>query len=95
MSDIYVSQVLIPVVAQEECSEVIQAISKVLRFGPSQVNPETGHTNRDHLAIEVGQLLRMINMLRDFYELDYDTINQAYDAKGIAFNKYLKYYGTV
>jgi hypothetical protein len=37
----------------EEHAEVIQACSKMLRFGPKFVNPITGVVNEDHLAAEM------------------------------------------
>jgi hypothetical protein len=33
-------------IAQEECAEVIQAISKVFRFGMDDVHPTTNKSNR-------------------------------------------------
>ncbi len=47
----------------EECAEVIQAISKVKRFG---IDSEIGvfdETNRDRLEQEIGDLLTMIDLL--------------------------------
>ena len=48
-------------ITQEECSEVIQAISKIFRFG---IDTEwQGETNREHLEEEIGDLQAMINLL--------------------------------
>jgi NTP pyrophosphatase (non-canonical NTP hydrolase) len=47
----------------EECSEVIQVVSKVKRFG---IDSEIGvfdETNRDRLEQEIGDLLTMIDLL--------------------------------
>lgn len=47
----------------EECAEVIQAVSKVKRFG---IDSEIGvfdETNRDRLEQEIGDLLTMIDLL--------------------------------
>jgi NTP pyrophosphatase (non-canonical NTP hydrolase) len=51
-------------IAQEECAEVIQAISKVFRFGMDDVHPNTNKSNRDSLEEEVGDLLCMIELLQ-------------------------------
>ena len=48
-------------IAQEECAEVIQAISKVFRFGAQDVY--NGQTNVERLEEEVGDLLCMIDLL--------------------------------
>ena len=47
----------------EECAEVIQAVSKVKRFG---IDSEIGvfdETNRDRLEQEIGDVLTMIDLL--------------------------------
>lgn len=55
-------------ITQEECAEVIQAISKVFRFGVDGVHE--GKTNRESLTEEVGDLLCMINLLSECGILD-------------------------
>ena len=52
-------------IAQEECAEVIQAISKVFRFGMDDVHPTTNKSNLDSLEEEVGDLLCMIELLQE------------------------------
>ena len=52
-------------IAQEECAEVIQAISKVFRFGMDDIHPTTNKSNRDSLEEEVGDLLCMIELLQE------------------------------
>lgn len=76
------SNLMVPEITQEECAEVIQAISKVLRFGLNQHHPETGVTNIEALAIEVGQLKYMLDRLWSDWNLPYDTVLNAYYAKG-------------
>jgi NTP pyrophosphatase (non-canonical NTP hydrolase) len=44
------------IIAQEECAEVIQVISKIQRFGISD-------DNRERLTAEVGDLLCMVDLL--------------------------------
>jgi NTP pyrophosphatase (non-canonical NTP hydrolase) len=48
-------------ITQEECAEIIQAISKVFRFG---LDTEwNGETNREHLEEELGDVMAMIHLL--------------------------------
>lgn len=51
-------------ITTEECAEVIQAISKVQRFGLDGIHPDKkdGPTNKDHLTEEIGDLLCMIGL---------------------------------
>lgn len=50
-------------ILQEECAEVIQAVSKIRRFGMDNAKHGTGQTNREHLEEEVGDMLAMIDIL--------------------------------
>jgi len=83
---------LIPIITQEECAEVIQAISKVFRFGPDQCHPETGVDNITHLAEEVGQLMYMLHKLIEYYALCEATGANAYNNKQAALDKYEAYF---
>jgi NTP pyrophosphatase (non-canonical NTP hydrolase) len=50
-------------ILQEECAEVIQAVSKIFRFG---LDTEwNGETNRQHLEEELGDLKCMIELSTD------------------------------
>ena len=49
-------------IAQEECAEVIQAVSKCFRFGLDNIKPGKPLTNRQHLAEELGDLQAMIDL---------------------------------
>jgi NTP pyrophosphatase (non-canonical NTP hydrolase) len=64
-------------ILQEESAEVIQAVSKVFRFGwDSEWN---GQTNREHLTEEVGDYLAMIQIMVDtgmINEYAIDTANR-------------------
>lgn len=51
----------IMLIAQEECAEVTQAISKVFRFGIDAEH--NGRTNRDRLTEETGDLFCMIELM--------------------------------
>jgi len=50
-------------IAQEECAEVIQAISKCFRFGFD--DSYEGETNQQKLETEVGDLMAMIELMVD------------------------------
>ena len=48
----------------EECAEVIQAVSKILRFGFDSCHPSNlEYTNREHLTEELGDLYCIMNLL--------------------------------
>lgn len=71
----------------EECAEVIQAVTKIKRFG--FIN--SGHNNQKHLEEEIGQLKAIIDHLVDDWRLNHSKINKAYIAKGRAIVHYAKY----
>lgn len=50
-------------ILQEECAEVIQAVSKCRRFGIDEIHLKLGKSNRENLTEEVGDLLCMIDLL--------------------------------
>ena len=50
-------------ILQEECAEVIQAVSKINRFGIDNYKPGKPKTNREHLEEEMGDVLAMICIL--------------------------------
>lgn len=57
-------------VLQEECAEVIQAVSKINRFG---MNGEwEGVTNKQALIQEIGDVLAMINVLVEDTDINID-----------------------
>jgi NTP pyrophosphatase (non-canonical NTP hydrolase) len=74
-------------ITQEECAEVIQAISKIFRFG---LDTEwNGETNREHLIEEIGDLKAMIHLLTvESKILDIDKVNDAAAKKLIKLQKW-------
>lgn len=66
-------------IAQEECAEVIQAISKVFRFGIDGVH--NGVTNQAHLEEEIGDLVCMIDLLMERGIVSVDRVDEAARAK--------------
>lgn len=47
----------------EECAEVIQIKSKIVRFGMDDVWPARGMSNREALAQELGDVLALVEVL--------------------------------
>ena len=68
-------------IAQEECAEVIQAISKISRFGIDNLKPGKPKTNREHLEEELGDLLAMVDILENMDAINMINVNLARRAK--------------
>jgi NTP pyrophosphatase (non-canonical NTP hydrolase) len=73
-------------IAQEECAEVTQAISKIFRFGIDGSHNE--RTNRERLTEELGDLHCMIELIIDSGLIDRkDLLN----ASGLKRHKLFKW----
>ena len=73
-------------ITQEECAEVIQAISKIFRFG---IDTEwKGETNRQHLEEEIGDLQAMINLLIEHKVVDVVEVENATIKKTLKLKKW-------
>jgi NTP pyrophosphatase (non-canonical NTP hydrolase) len=68
-------------ILQEECAEVIQAVSKIRRFGLDNAKPGKDKTNREHLENEIGDLYAMIDILQELDIVSWTGIEQAAEAK--------------
>jgi NTP pyrophosphatase (non-canonical NTP hydrolase) len=68
-------------IAQEECAEVSQSISKIFRFGFSGIHPTNGKNNKEHLEEEIGDLLCMVDILVEKCIISDQQINVARKAK--------------
>jgi NTP pyrophosphatase (non-canonical NTP hydrolase) len=68
-------------IAQEECAEVIQAISKVRRFGWLSKHPSSQQTNRQHLEEEIGDLMCMVDLMREQGMIDWAEVIEHSDNK--------------
>ena len=68
-------------ILQEECAEVIQAVSKISRFGLDNLKPGKPKTNREHLEEELGDLLAMIDILHDMDIVSWENLDSAKAAK--------------
>ena len=68
-------------ILQEECAEVIQAVSKISRFGMDNLKPGKPKTNREHLEEELGDLLAMVDLMLDNNVVNQENIDIARKAK--------------
>jgi NTP pyrophosphatase (non-canonical NTP hydrolase) len=66
-------------IAQEECAEVIQAISKVNRFGIDDIH--NGKSNRDHLEEEIGDLMCMFELMLENGIIQKESVDNAKERK--------------
>jgi NTP pyrophosphatase (non-canonical NTP hydrolase) len=72
------------VILQEECAEVIQAASKILRFGfQSRYPTEDNASTKECLEMEAGQLLCMIGLLVEQGAINEDAMMEAMEYKKI------------
>lgn len=73
MSDRYISPFPLPTPQErehldiliEECSEVIQRATKLLRFGAKEIQPGQPLTNSERLSLEIGDLNTMIDECKE------------------------------
>lgn len=68
-------------ILQEEAAEVIQAISKIFRFGMDGRKESLGPNNRQHLETELGDLSAMIDILIQQGQVEFLNILAAKAAK--------------
>lgn len=68
-------------ILQEECAEVIQAVSKISRFGIDNLKPGKPKTNREHLEEELGDMLAMIDIMLELSVISLDNLEIAKKAK--------------
>jgi len=78
-------------ILQEECAEVIQAVSKISRFGIDNFKPGKPKTNREHLEEELGDMLAMIDILCGMGVVDLDHLRVAKLAKIEKLKKWSKH----
>ena len=80
-------------VLMEECGEVIQEICKILRFGLEEYSHhDVTKTHLECLQQELGDLLAMIQMLRDSeLGLTDEGLKAAYNAKLVKVKQWMKH----
>lgn len=73
-------------IAQEECAEVTQAISKTFRFG--LLERYADKSNQERLEEEVGDLMCMIELMQDSGIIDPEFVRAASLKKKIKLEKW-------
>jgi hypothetical protein len=69
-------------ILQEECGEVIQAATKIIRFGLTK-------ENKAHLENELGDILAMIKLVDEEIELDSDHMLECSENKLVKVEKFM------
>lgn len=80
-------------ILQEECAEVIQAASKIKRFGVVGKPIVTTLTNLESLELELGDLLALIDLTRDSLGLTIEGIEKAKVNKMNRLSKFMHTWG--
>ena len=65
------------IILQEECAEVIQAASKIYRFGIDNEH-KSGATQRANLEMEIGDMLALVDILVEQGVIDLNKIGRAH-----------------
>jgi NTP pyrophosphatase (non-canonical NTP hydrolase) len=68
-------------ILQEECAEVIQAVSKISRFGLDNYKPGKPKTNREHLEQELGDMIALVHILKNMQIVSHENIAASQSAK--------------
>ena len=68
-------------ILSEECAEVIQAVSKCNRFGLHNTKPGKSLTNAQHMEVEIGDLLAMVDLLKSYSIITEEGLISAKQAK--------------
>ena len=81
------------VILSEECAELSKEVSKALRFGLNDHEPEKTETNAQRIVSEFNDLVAIIGMLKDIGSLDEkEFVNlKAIEAKQKKVEKWFKY----
>lgn len=74
----------------EECAEVQQRTTKLLRFGRDDIQAGQPHDNRHRLSHEIGELRRMIDLAFHLGLLDEAAETEGYTTKDHKLRKYLQ-----
>lgn len=79
-------------VAMEECGEIIQALSKIIRFGFNNCHPVTKQNNSKELLVEYYQLQAIIEKMQRDGKLPYLPSEEIKNIKKGKIRKMGKYY---
>jgi NTP pyrophosphatase (non-canonical NTP hydrolase) len=77
-------------ILQEECAEVIQAISKIKRFGINSHNPDSAFqtTNIEKLVNEIGHVVKSLEIVCKDYGITMSQVLYSSASKGERIKKY-------
>lgn len=81
------------ILLQEECSELIQSCSKILRFGKDAFNPEDDiqEDNLTKLTKEIADVQVLIKLIINGFKLDTELLDDCRHSKIRKLKKYTKY----
>ncbi len=83
------------IIAMEECHEVAQRISKALRFGLTEVQPDQEMNNAERITQEFNDLNAIIEMIQfeddTWFRQSIEARRFQIEAKKIKVEKFLKY----
>lgn len=68
-------------ILQEEAAEVIQAVSKIRRFGWANSHPDSPQNNLEHLEEELGDIQAMVEILMEMGLVSWGNVTVAKRAK--------------
>ncbi len=79
-------------ILQEECAEVIVEVSKIRRFGLNTQHYKTGQLHREMLEQEIGDVLALVDILKDQCIITEQGLAAAVQAKKDKLKKWSKLY---
>ncbi|KZL15748.1 hypothetical protein PsAD2_03517 [Pseudovibrio axinellae] len=79
------------IVLMEECAEVQQQVSKILRFGAHVTGTDQVRPNSELLAAEVGDLTHMIQRCIEIGLFSAKDVETAAEEKRTKLNRYLRF----
>jgi NTP pyrophosphatase (non-canonical NTP hydrolase) len=79
-------------ILQEECAEVIQNISKCRRFGLENEYLKDSGTQREHLAKEIGDMLAMVELLKEHGVITQEELDLAKRNKFVKLHQWSNIY---
>ena len=79
-------------ILQEECAEVIQAVSKIRRFGMDNHKFGEVQTNLEHLEEELGDVLAMVDIMLEQGIVNIAKLNEAKANKKFKLKKWSTIY---
>ena len=79
------------VILAEECAEVAQRVSKLLRFGADEIQPDQPDTNAARLGFEVGDLQVMVDLAKAVGIITDAAMNAGRVRKNLQLAKYMRY----